>query len=98
MEDPKGRSQYLRRVAFAAVALSTVAVAACLVAFPMVFNLVMTLRAEVDTEMTFCKVSTCHKQPPLLTTSDVPWFKPRPLPRFASTANGCTNFQEILPK
>lgn len=50
----QSRSQQLRLVAFIATTLSTVAVTACLITFPMVISYVQTLQSEIDGEVTYC--------------------------------------------
>ncbi len=50
-------SANLRTAAFCAVVLSTVAITACLVSFPMIFHYVQALEAAVQGEIDFCKVT-----------------------------------------
>lgn len=50
------RKGSLKAVAFGAVVFSTVAVTACLITFPLVFQYVQTLQATVQAEVEFCKV------------------------------------------
>lgn len=45
----------LRVVAFLSVVFSTVAVTSCLLAFPLVFNYIQALQANVQSEVEFCK-------------------------------------------
>ncbi|KAI6242539.1 Col-cuticle-N domain-containing protein [Aphelenchoides fujianensis] len=45
----------LRPVAFAAVVFSTVAITACLITFPLVFQYVQTLQATIQGEVEFCR-------------------------------------------
>ncbi len=49
-------TQTLRKTAFAGVCLSTVAVTAFLIAFPMVFHHVQMLQADIQGEIDNCKV------------------------------------------
>ena len=55
MKDGGERKGSLRMVAFTAVAFSTVAVTACLFTFPLVFQYVQTLQANVMGDVDYCK-------------------------------------------
>lgn len=46
----------MKPVAFAAIVLSTAAITACLVTFPLIFHYVQTLESQVQVELEFCKV------------------------------------------
>jgi hypothetical protein len=46
----------MKPVAFAAIVLSTAAITACLVTFPLIFHYVQTLESHVQVELEFCKV------------------------------------------
>lgn len=59
--EQKGGSVNLRAVAFCAIVLSTVAITACLVSFPMIFHYVRALEVAVQGEIDYCKVSQCWK-------------------------------------
>lgn len=47
----------LRNVAFCAVAFSTVAVLACVITLPLVYNYVQSVQSFMQSEVDFCKVS-----------------------------------------
>ena len=46
----------MRKVAFGAVVVSTVAVVACVISLPMVYNYVQSLQSHMLAETDFCKV------------------------------------------
>lgn len=86
------RSKQLRLVAFGAVVLSTVAVTACMITFPMVFHYVQTLQADIDSEIGFCKSRTRD-----LYQEIVAMEQASPEPNVAQYADALTQLKEVDP-
>ena len=55
-DDPYAEHRHMRRVAFFAVVVSTVAVMATVITLPMVYNYVQSLQTHMMAELDFCKV------------------------------------------
>lgn len=58
MVAPENDGKSLRTSAFMAITFSTVAVASCLVTFPLLFHYVLQLEATAQTELEWCYVSS----------------------------------------
>ncbi len=54
--DTSAEHRHMRRVAFFAVVVSTMAVMATVVSLPMVYNYVQNLQSHMMAELDFCKV------------------------------------------
>lgn len=55
-KEPVKPRKSLRNVAFCAVAFSTVAVLACVITLPLVYNYVQSIQSFMQSEVDFCKV------------------------------------------
>lgn len=55
--EPTKPKKSLRNVAFCAVAFSTVAVVACVITLPLVYNYVQSVQSFMQSEVDFCKVN-----------------------------------------